>query len=118
MEIYLQIKTKLSMCPISYYSLSPELGSYTSVHSFWLNGEKFLILLESGQNLSRFEGYGINLQEFLEEHSFLKRKHIVGSKSDESCTFARNIGKSIIRSLFGYFIDLFSCHKCIKMSRL
>lgn len=90
MGIYLQIKAEFSMCPISYYSLSPELGSHTAVHSFWLDGKKLLILLESGEDLLRFEGYGINLQEFLEDQPFSKMKHIVGSKRNERCIFARN----------------------------
>lgn len=111
MKIYLQIK----VCPIRYSSLSPQVGSCIVAHSLCLNGENYMILLENGQDLSEFEGYNINLQEFLEEQSFLKRKHIVGSKTGE-CMFVRNIGKSIIRSIFAYFIKLFSCHKCIKMN--
>uniref|UniRef100_A0A0D3EJK7 Brix domain-containing protein n=1 Tax=Oryza barthii TaxID=65489 RepID=A0A0D3EJK7_9ORYZ len=70
---------------------------------------------QNGLDLSHFEGFCLTLEEFLERNSFLKIKHIVGSRNDEECNFVRNIAKAIIRSMLSHLVNLFSLGKCLRM---
>lgn len=104
------------LSPTVYYSTSPdELGSCIG-HTFSLSDVNYMVLLESGMNLSKFEGFNVSLREYLVKESFLKIKKIIGSLTDEESPFVRNIAKFIIRSILAELIELFASGKCMELT--
>lgn len=115
MELYFQTRNELKLSPDIYYCVPNDKLGCCTLHSVALNNQNYLFFLENGLDLSHFEGFCLTLEEFLERNSFLKIKHIVGSRNDEECNFVRNIAKAIIRSMLSHLVNLFSLGKCLRM---
>ncbi|KAB8079958.1 hypothetical protein EE612_000280 [Oryza sativa] len=82
-----QTRNELKLSPDIYYCVPNDKLGCCTLHSVALNNQNYLFFLENGLDLSHFEGFCLTLEEFLERNSFLKIKHIVGSRNDEECNF-------------------------------